>query len=85
MRLRLPFVCPLDHIFEPFHFDDDEHKFGPAIRYREHSFLENERILPQIRSGMLSLCVVLGHNINLVLGAWVSNVLNASTVCVKFR
>eukprot|EP00192_Tetraselmis_astigmatica_P008881 CAMPEP_0117652350 /NCGR_PEP_ID=MMETSP0804-20121206/2579_1 /TAXON_ID=1074897 /ORGANISM="Tetraselmis astigmatica, Strain CCMP880" /LENGTH=607 /DNA_ID=CAMNT_0005458389 /DNA_START=187 /DNA_END=2010 /DNA_ORIENTATION=+ len=37
---RLPFTCPMDHILEPFHMDDDPSKFGTPIRFREYSFLE---------------------------------------------
>ena len=40
---RLPFVCPMDHILEPFNFDDKPGDLGPALAFREYSFLSNER------------------------------------------
>lgn len=40
-KTQLPFVCPLDHIFEPFHFDDRTEQYGMPLPFREHSFLEN--------------------------------------------
>jgi hypothetical protein len=49
-KLRLPFACPLDHIMEPFHMDDD--KFGPPLEYREHSFFENGRTPDQVKNGV---------------------------------
>lgn len=52
VQTRLPFVCPLDHILEPFHFDDDRDKFGPPIRFREHSFLDNSNTPDDIKNGM---------------------------------
>lgn len=51
-KLQLPFICPLDHIFEPFHFDDNPTSFGPPFAYREHSFLENERTPPEVKNGV---------------------------------
>jgi len=53
MQTRLPFVCPLDHIFEPFHFDDDPKKFGPPVRFREHSFLDSQDTPNTIRKGVM--------------------------------
>uniref|UniRef100_A0A061QQR3 Glycosyltransferase n=1 Tax=Tetraselmis sp. GSL018 TaxID=582737 RepID=A0A061QQR3_9CHLO len=38
----LPFTCPLDHILEPFHMDDDPLLFGTPLRFREYSFLERK-------------------------------------------
>lgn len=51
-QTRLPFVCPLDHVLEPFHMDDDPDKFGPPIRFREHSFLDSKQVPDSIRSGV---------------------------------
>lgn len=42
-QTRLPFVCPMDHILEPFHFANNPGPAGPPIRFREYSFLENDR------------------------------------------
>lgn len=41
-KMRLPFVAPMDHVLEPFNFDDD---IGtpPPIPFREYSFLQKER------------------------------------------
>ena len=39
--MPLPFVCPLDHVLQVAHLDDDEAKFGRRILFREHSFLDN--------------------------------------------
>lgn len=50
-KLQLPFICPLDHIFEPYNFDDHPREHGPALVYREHSFFENERTPDSIRNG----------------------------------
>lgn len=50
-RMQLPFICPLDHIFEPFHFDDHPDRFGPAFAYREHSFFDNERTPSAVKDG----------------------------------
>ena len=41
MRMQLPFVCPLDHVLQLGHLDDDPARFGTAISFREHSFLDN--------------------------------------------
>ena len=60
-RLVLPFVCPLDHIFEPFHFDDKPEQFGPPIAYREHSFFENDRTPSAIKDGARLLAVTIPH------------------------
>jgi hypothetical protein len=29
---ELPFTCPMDHIMEPFHFDDRTDTHGPIVR-----------------------------------------------------
>ena len=41
MRMQLPFVCPLDHVLQLAHLDDDPATYGTPISYREHSFLDN--------------------------------------------
>lgn len=43
-RLELPFVCPMDHIFQPAHFADEPALHGPPLFVREHSFLENQAV-----------------------------------------
>eukprot|EP00892_Ulva_mutabilis_P009534 jgi/Ulvmu1/6953/UM033_0010.1 len=60
-QTRLPFVCPLDHIFEPFHFDDKPEQFGPAIRFREHSFLDNKETPETIRKDVLEMEIEMEH------------------------
>eukprot|EP00887_Chlorella_sp_A99_P003129 scaffold9.g3129.t1 len=39
-KLRLPYTCPLDHVLEPYNFDDPK-VAAPPIHFREYSFLEN--------------------------------------------
>ena len=34
---------PMDHILEPFNFNDKPGEFGPAIDFREYSFMANPR------------------------------------------
>ena len=43
-RLELPFVCPMDHIFQQAHFADEPALHGPPLFVREHSFLENQAV-----------------------------------------
>lgn len=43
-RLELPFVCPMDHIFQQAHFADSPELHGPPLLVREHSFLENPAV-----------------------------------------
>ena len=50
--MQLPFTCPLDHVFEPFHFTDSTRKFGPRLPFREHSFFENPAMPDAIKNGV---------------------------------
>jgi hypothetical protein len=52
-KMQLPFVCPMDHILEPYHFDDQEKQFGTPLTFREHSFLENPSTPDVIKNSML--------------------------------
>ncbi|KAI3429380.1 hypothetical protein D9Q98_005475 [Chlorella vulgaris] len=50
-KSRLPFVAPMDHVLEPFHFDDTPDGVCPPISYREYSFLANERTPKSLEKG----------------------------------
>lgn len=53
---RLPFVAPMDHILEPGGFGSgakDGPQNGPVIRYREYSFLMNERTPKSLKESKL--------------------------------
>jgi hypothetical protein len=52
---RLPFVCPMDHVLVPGHFADNPGPHSPALRYREHSFLDNERTPAEVKEGGVRL------------------------------
>ena len=53
----LPFVCPLDHIFDPGSlFDPDVQVVG----MREHNFLENPRVPEEVRQSLARVRVVRG-------------------------
>lgn len=47
--MRLPFVCPMDHILVPEHFSDTPSLLHPPIGFREYSFLENPRTPASVR------------------------------------
>ncbi|CAI5491267.1 unnamed protein product [Closterium sp. Naga37s-1] len=53
-----PFLCPLDHILNvdrmlPGKLPEEE--FGPAIPFREYSFLDNPRVPKELRASKLSV------------------------------
>lgn len=54
-KLRLPFICPMDHILEPHNLVDDPKQFGPPLPYREYSFFENARTSDLVKNGTHSL------------------------------
>ena len=64
MRMQLPFVCPLDHVLQLAHLDDDPARFGTPISYREHSFLDNPatpahlKVTATPRKAVPSVCVI---------------------------
>jgi hypothetical protein len=53
-KLRLPFVAPMDHWLEPYHFTDMADRL-PAIPFREYSFLANERTPKALKDGRLTI------------------------------
>ena len=46
-------MCPLDHVFEPFHFDDRTNEHGMPLSFREHSFLENSLTPATIKNSVV--------------------------------
>ena len=54
-KLQLPFICPMDHVFEPFHFDDRIEQFGLPFSFREYSFLENPRTALELKKSTIQL------------------------------
>ncbi|XP_024520921.1 arabinosyltransferase XEG113 [Selaginella moellendorffii] len=52
-----PFLCPMDHVFEVSNMlkNMPEEEFGPAIDFREYSFLENPRVPQEIKTSRLSI------------------------------
>ena len=50
-RMRLPFRCPMDHLFEV-----GEWQAGVApVRFREHGFLSDPRLAPSVRRGAVRI------------------------------
>lgn len=55
-KTRLPFVAPMDHMMEPANFggrEKDGEENGHIIRFREYSFLQNERSPKSLLEGRL--------------------------------
>lgn len=44
--MALPFVCPLDYVFNPGDFEDSGRQHGPSVGIRDHSFFRHPN-LPQ--------------------------------------
>lgn len=45
-NMALPFVCPLDYVFDPGQFDDAGRQHGTSIDIRDHNFFQHPE-LPQ--------------------------------------
>ncbi|XP_010266425.1 PREDICTED: arabinosyltransferase XEG113 isoform X2 [Nelumbo nucifera] len=54
---RQPFLCPLDHVFEVNVMLKElpEEEFGPAIHFKEYSFLDNSLLPKQIKESWLDV------------------------------
>ncbi|KAJ7558802.1 hypothetical protein O6H91_04G056400 [Diphasiastrum complanatum] len=56
-KTQQPFLCPMDHIFEVNNMLKQlpEEEFGPSIRFREYSFLENPRLPEKVKTSKLQV------------------------------
>lgn len=54
---RQPFLCPMDHVFEVNVMLSvlPEAEFGPAIDFREYSFLQNPRLPKHVKNSFLEV------------------------------
>lgn len=54
---RQPFLCPLDHVFEVNNMlkEQPEEEFGPAINFREYSFLDNPLLPRHVKESWLDV------------------------------
>ncbi|CAK7357272.1 unnamed protein product [Dovyalis caffra] len=54
---RQPFLCPLDHVFEVNNMLKElpEEEFGPAINFREYSFLDNPSLPRHVKESWLDV------------------------------
>lgn len=54
---RQPFLCPLDHVFEVNSMlkEQPEEEFGPAINFREYSFLDNPLLPRHVKESRLDV------------------------------
>ncbi|KAJ6427880.1 hypothetical protein OIU84_023309 [Salix udensis] len=54
---RQPFLCPLDHVFEVNTMlkEQPEEEFGPAINFREYSFLDNPSLPRHVKESWLDV------------------------------
>ncbi|KAJ6700467.1 NUCLEOTIDE-DIPHOSPHO-SUGAR TRANSFERASE FAMILY PROTEIN [Salix koriyanagi] len=57
---RQPFLCPLDHVFEVNTMlkEQPEEEFGPAINFREYSFLDNPSLPRHVSKHQKELKIV---------------------------
>ena len=58
-QATLPFVCPLDHIFDPQSLFDSDRQM---ISFREHNFLDNPRVPDAIRNNIARIRVLRGDD-----------------------
>ncbi|KAK9786808.1 hypothetical protein WJX73_009956 [Symbiochloris irregularis] len=56
-EFELPFTCPMDHVMEVAHLEEQPELHGPPIAIREHDFLRNSRVPMRIKTDSHRLLV----------------------------